>query len=212
MLRRVVLFLLVSIVAVSALAQTRPQERKRYSSLAEATGETNPPRIVEPWDSETSPNLATSDGTIYLGGPTGNVIMRSNTQANGDTVCHTADSSNNWDVVLFSETFTPVRRNATYLQIDWSGQINISTNAQYQSALFQCTVVQGGSSVPCSGTFGIPVIAQDVNGDGLSAWVHYEGYVEIDPNVSTTVEIRLKAFSSLGGSVNACGDTLFLRY
>ena len=209
----VVLFFVASVAG--AQDTKRGTRKHRYSSMEEATGESNPPtgqKSLGAWSSGSSAKSSTSDGQPYIGGPAGTVFFRANTDASGVALCNTADAGNGWDVVMFNETFIPLGSNPTYLEIIWSGQMNISGNSKYQSGALQCSVIQGGSSVPCSGTQSIPVLAQAITSDGYSAWTTYHGYVEIDPNISTTVEIRLRGFPWEPGAVDACGGTITLKY
>lgn len=211
LLMSAIFLLMVSMVG----AQETQKTPRRFTSMKEATGQGNPPRgheRSEGFDNEAFMKIGTSDGQRFVGGTPRVVIFRANTDATGVKICNTAGPANSHVVQLFSEEFTPLMANPSYLEIIWSGQLNVSTGGQYQSALLECTVTQAGVSVPCAGTEGIPALAQALSTDGYTAWTTYHGYVEIDPNIETTVDIRLHAFSFIGGTSNACGDTLTLKY
>jgi len=210
---------------VSFAGAEKPQKApQRFKSLKEATGQGNPPsnRVESGYlDGEVPMKIATSDGQKFVGGTPRVVIFRANTDASGAAVCNTAvPNSAPWLpppdnyvwVQLFSEKFTPLMPDASYLEVIWSVQLSVSSGFQFQASLLECTVSQAGVSVPCSGTEGIPVVAEAVTDDGYNGWVTYNGYVEIDPNIETTVDIRLHAFPMYGGVVHACGDTLTLKY
>jgi len=208
-----VFLLLASTVGAQGFQKT-PQ---RFRSMKEATGQGNPPSNRESpgfLDHDAMRKVGTSDGQRFVGGTPRVVIFRANTDAAGTEICQTAGPSNFYKVQLFSEKFIPLMPEPSYLEIIWSGQLNISTGGLFQAALFKCTVTQGGGSVPCSGTEAIPALAQALTTDGYSAWTTYHGYVEIDPNIETTVEIELQALDDplIGGTSNACGDTLTLKY
>ena len=215
MKKTIVLAAVFLLLASTVGAQVSHKAPQRFSSMKEATGQSNPPsRLPEAQllGGETLMKVATSDGQRFAGGTPRVVIFRANTDAGGTAVCNTAGPANSHVVQLFSEKFIPLMPDSSYLEIVWSGQINISTGGQYQSGLLECTVTQGAVSVPCSGTEAIPVVAQALTTDGYSAWATYHGYAEIDPNVETTVDIKLYAFSFIAGTSNACGDTLTLKY
>lgn len=115
-----------------------------------------------------------------------------------------------------SVIFKPSPRRSKFLEIIWSGQINISSATDMdfgsfdQQVYLRCMVTQNGQSVPCSGTCRDPSIAQDVDGDGLTEWVTYHGYVEMNPKREVTVEIQL--FTTVDTSAAVCEDTLILKY
>ena len=213
--RMTVAILVLSVAAIAGTQEPSAKDPKRFSSMKEATGQGNPPRFqkrLETFGDELSSKLGTSDGSTFVGGTPRVVVLRSNTDASGVGICHTADGTNSYAVELFNENFLPLLTDSSQLEIIWSGQINILPAALWQSGLLKCTVTQGGNSVPCSGTENIPVMAQAATTNGVSAWVTYHGYVVIDPNIQTTVSVQLQAFSWAGGSVRACNDTLTLKY
>jgi hypothetical protein len=115
-----------------------------------------------------------------------------------------------------SVIFKPSSKRSEFLEIIWSGQINISSATDKvvglynQQVYLRCTVTQKGESVPCSGTCWDPSVAQDVTGDGLTEWVTYHGYVEMDPKREVTVEIQL--FATVDTEASVCEDTLILKY
>jgi hypothetical protein len=112
--------------------------------------------------------------------------------------------------------FKPSPKRSEFLEIIWSGQINISSATDKEVGLYnqqvylRCMVTQKDQSVPCSGTCRDPSIAQDPTGDGLTEWVTYHGYVEMDPKREVTVEIQL--FATVDTSASVCEDTLILKY
>jgi len=227
MRKKLVMFAVV-ILMVSFAGAEKPQKApQRFKSLKEATGWGNPPsnRLEsEYWDGRVPMKIATSDGEKFVGGTPRVIIFRANTEADGDILCNTAVPNDPHPILgdgpvwvqLFSEKFTPLMPDPSYLEVIWSGQLSVSQPLQPQeypqAALVECTVSQAGVSVPCSGTEGIPVMAEAETDDGYQGWITYSGYVEIDPNIETTVDIRLHAFPMYDGVVDACGDTLTLKY
>jgi len=213
--RLLVAILILSVTTIAGAQEPSAKDPKRFSSMKEATGQSNPPRVQKKLDTfgnELSEKLGTSDGSTFVGGTPRVVILRANTDASGVAICNVADGTNSYAVELFNESFLPLMTDPSQLEIIWSGRIDVSTGALFQSGLFKCTVTQGGSSVPCSGTEAIPVMAQATDTYGISAWITYHGYAVIDPNILTTVKVELLGFSWAGGSVTACGDTLTLKY
>jgi len=223
MRKKLVMFAVV-ILMVSFAGAEKPQKApQRFKSLKEATGQGNPPsnRLESKYlDGKVPMKIATSDGQKFVGGTPRVIIFRANTDADGANLCNTAVPNDPHPILgngfvwvqLFSEKFMPLMPDPSYLEVIWSGQVEVSSGAIFQAGLFECTVSQAGVSVPCSGTEGIPVMAETQTGDGYIGWVTYNGYVEIDPNIETTVDIRLHAFPTLSGVVHACGDTLTLKY
>ena len=125
-----------------------------------------------------------------------------------------------WRAPLHRLQFKPKKWHPKYLEIIWSGMINVYSGyeqpsaSQFQTAFLECTVTQKGCTVPCSGTDWIPAIAQDLTQKGLSEWVTYHGYANINPSHEVTVELWLWSWPWEGyaGLVNACCDTVTLKY
>jgi hypothetical protein len=125
-----------------------------------------------------------------------------------------------WRAPLHRLVFKAKPKRSQFLEIIWSGQINVYSGFthplanQYQSAFLECTVTQKGRTVPCSGTDWKPALVQDLTTNGLSSWATYHGYVEFNPKKDALVELWLWSWPWEGyaGLVNACGDTLTLKY
>ena len=116
-------------------------------------------------------------------------------------------------VVPQSVEFKPHKKYPKYLEIIWTGQINISSGEPgwiRQTVFFGCTVTQKGKTVPCSNTCMDPAISQETTGDGLTQWVTYHGYAEIKPKHDVRVDLRLYASEETRARV--CEDTLILKY
>jgi len=222
MRKKLVMFAVVILMATIAIAENPQKTPQRFKSMKEATGQGHPPRSrVESTylDGEVPMKTATSDGQKFVGGTPRVVIFRANTDAGGVTVCNDAVPNPNHRLgngfvffQLFSEKVIPLMPGPSFLEVIWSGQVSVSEDAQFQAGLFECTVTQGGVVVPCSGTAGIPVVAEAKTDKGNIAWVTYSGYVEIDPNIETAVDIYIHAWPDKGGVVSTCGDTLTLKY
>jgi hypothetical protein len=225
------LIVAVLLAMVSTVGAQGPVERAEPADfLKGAAGDTS--RSGSPFMSRdgTVKKKPQNLGTAQATKSEGIVIFSSNTGGYDEFFCTNIDepflydeASDFWvqSTVVQSLVFTPSKlkkkkKEPDFLEIIWSGQINISTapSPDYgpfdQQAFFRCTVTQKGESVPCSGTAWDPSFAQDASGDGLTKWVWYHGYVEMNAKEETTVELRL--FATNDTEANACEDTMILKY
>jgi len=225
------LFVAVFLAIVSTVGAQGPAERPEPADfLKGASGDAS--RSGSPFMSHDGAvkkkpqNLGTAQSTKSAG----IVIFSSNTGGEENFFCTDIDepflydeASDFWvqSAVVQSLVFKPSqlkkkKKDPDFLEIIWSGQINISTAPSPdfgpfdQQVFFRCTVTQKGESVPCSGTAWDPSFAQDATGDGLTKWVWYHGYVEMDDKDEVTVELRL--FATNDTDANGCEDTMILKY
>ncbi len=229
MSKKCVLFLLALFVMSVASAQDAGQRPAPFKSVKEAAGgEAQQTPALKRGGG--APKCKTGDGEIHVSKTAGVVIVESNTDEFGGSLCiepyeeMVVPTSIRdlvfWRAPLHSLVFEAGPKRSKVLEIIWSGQINVysgftpSSGNQYQTAFLECTVTQKGHTVPCSGTAWIPAIAQDLTENGLSEWVTYHGYVEFSPKIDATVELWLWSWpwEGYGGLVNSCGDTLTLKY
>jgi len=223
MIKRCVVLAVFLLVVPIADAQGPADRTERITSLEQATGLGNPPRVFIKKHGGDKTKLKTSDGEPHWGKSAGVVIVRSNTDENGNAwPC--VDALEEVDFAGFdllqaslqSLIFRPSPKRSSLLEIIWSGQVIVNgapapaPGSIDQIAFFKCTVSQRGESVPCSGTAEIPLVAEDQTGNGVAEWVNYHGYVEFDPKREVTVEIAILA--SLDTFVTICGDTVTLKY
>ena len=106
--RMTVAILVLSVTAIAGAQEPSAKDPTRFSSMKEATGQSNPPRMHERLDTfgdELSTKVGTSDGSTFVGGTPRVVILRANTNASGVGICHTADGTNSYAVGLFNESF-----------------------------------------------------------------------------------------------------------
>jgi len=224
-----VLFLVMLLAVPLAGAQEADHRPVPFKSVKEATGGDVSQKAVMKHGGGGS-KCRTADGEPHAFKTAGVVIVESNTDEFGGSLC-TEPSEEMivptsigdlvfWRAPLHRLVFKASPRRSKFLEVIWSGQINVYSGFthplenQYQSAFLECTVTQKGHTVPCSGTDWIPVIVQDLTENGLSSWVTYHGYVEFSPRYDVTVELWLWSWPWEGfdGLVNACGDTLTLKY
>ena len=222
MLRKCILLAVCLLIVPTVGAQGPEEQQGPYRSLKQATGLGNPPSTLMTKHGGGS-RLKTSDGEPHTGRSAGVVIVRSNTDENGNAIL-CIDATEEVDhagfdllqATLQSLIFRPSPRRSFLLEIIWSGQVIVNgappptPGSIDQMAFFKCTVSQRGESVPCSGTAEIPSFAEDMTGGGISEWVTYHGYVEFDPKHEVTVEIAI--MSSLDTFVTICRDTVTLKY
>ncbi len=218
------------LVAVSSVgAQEAEESPAPYRSVKEATGEAFVPEVLSKHGGGGG-KCQPADGEPHWWWPSGVVIAQANTDSSGNTLCTVpaeeivVETSMGdllfWRSPLHRLVFKPKSWRARYLEIIWSGQINVFSGftppapRQYQTAFLECTVSYKGCTAPCSGTDWIPAIAQDLTTNGLSDMVTYHGYAGISPGQEVTVELWLWSwpFDGLKGQVNACGDTITLKY
>ena len=221
MLRKWILLAVFFLIVPALGAQGTVERQKPYSSIKEGTGLGNPPSALKNIP-ERERGLKTSDGEPHSGKSAGVLIVRSNTEEDGNSVCISVDESvivNGNEFLLGTVQnliFRPRVRRSHLLEIIWSGQINVYSAAGPewgpfdQQAFFKCTVSQRGETVPCSGTAWIPTVAQDTTGAGITEWENYHGYVEFDPKYEVMVEISV--LSGVDTDVVICGDTITLKY
>jgi len=218
--------LAVFLLIVPTVGAREIEERKRpYSSIKEGTGVGNPSTVLKKNASGRrflEKVLETSDGEPFTGKSTGIVIVTSNTEEDGNTLCIDVDepaTQGDFDLLqapLHSLIFKPIPRYSSILEIIWSGQVNVNSTSEStwggfdQQTFFKCSVSQRGETVPCSGTAWIPTIVQDTTGDGITEWATYHGYVQFNPRYDVTVEIWAMSGLETVGAI--CGDTLTLKY
>jgi hypothetical protein len=221
MLRKGVLLAVFLLIVPTVGAQGIEKRQKPYSSIKEGTGLGNPPSVLKK-KTDGEWGLKTSDGEARSGKSAGVVMVSSNTDENGGSLCIVVDES----VTVFGTEFLqgtvqnlifkPSPRRSSLLEIIWSGQVNVYSASEPtwgpfdQQAFFKCSVSQRGETVPCSGTAWIPTVAQDTTGAGITEWETYHGYVELNPKYEVTVEISV--ISGVDTDVVVCGDTLTLKY
>ena len=221
MLRKCVLSAVFLLIVPTVGAQGTEERQGPYSSIKQGTGVGNPPSLLKEKHGG-GRGLKTSDGEPHCGRSAGVVIVRANTDEDGETLCIDADEDLDFfgnhflQAKVQSLVFKPKSRHSRLLEIIWSGQINVYSPLEPtwgpfdQQAFFKCSVSQRGETVPCSGTAWIPTVAQDMIGAGMTEWETYHGYVEFNPKHEVTVEIWL--ISGLETDVSICGDTLTLKY
>jgi hypothetical protein len=222
MFRRCVVLAVFLLIVPLAGAQEPEGVPERITSLEQAIGLGNPPtRFTEKKGGGS--RLKTSDGEAHWGRSAGVVIVRANTDKDGIALpCIDALEEVEFagfdllQATLQSLVFKPSPRRSSLLEIIWSGQVILNgapppdPGSFDQKAFFMCTVWQKGESVPCSGTAEVPVVAEEMTGDGLSEWVNYHGYVEFNPKGEVTVEIAILATTNTFATI--CGDTITLKY
>lgn len=222
MLRKCFVLAVFLLIVPTIGAQESEERHGRISSLKEAAGLGNHPTALKVQRGG-GPGLKTSDGEPHSGRSAGVVIVRSNTDENGNAFpCIDATEEVEFfgldllQATLQDLIFKPRPRRSSLLEIIWSGHVIVNggpppaSGSIDQRAFFKCTVSQRGESVPCSGTAEIPLFAEDMTGGGVSEWVTYHGYVEFDPRHEVTVEIAMLA--SMETFVTICGDTVTLKY
>jgi hypothetical protein len=221
-------FLLIAPITDAQGPEARPE---RLTSLKQALGVDYPPTALMMKHGGWS-KLKTSDGEPHWGKSAGVVIVRANTNENGTVeftdeygdlrYCIDATENVNYfdtdllQATLHSLVFKPKSKQSSLLEIIWSGQVVVNgaeppdVASIDQKAFLMCSVRQKSESVPCSGTAELPVVVEELTGDGITRWVSYHGYVEFDPKHEVTVELGI--VSSLDTFVTICGDTVTLKY
>jgi hypothetical protein len=220
-MKKYVYFAVILLTASTMGAQGPAEKANPVNSLRGALGHEYLPDSMFKRGDGTFKCKPPGDGKAYAGRTAGVVIYSSNTSGCDDLFCTQVDEDflylepDFWVLsgVPQSLIFQPSPKRSKFLEIIWSGQINISSGTAGgidQQVFLRCTVTQGGVSVPCSNTCMDPSIAQAVTDDGLTAWVTYHGFVEMNPKKEVMVEIRL--FASQATSARVCEDTMILKY
>ncbi len=225
-MRKCVLFA-VFLLIVSTVGAQGPAERPEPADfLRGVLGDRSQPDSSLKYGDGVLKGKPHNDGKAQSTKSEGIVIYSSNTGGYEGFFCTKLDEPFLYDevedfwvqtAVLHSVVFkTSKKKDPDFLEIIWSGQVNINSVSSPDFGIFdqqvylRCTVTQKGRSVPCSGTSWDPSIVQDVTGDGLTEWVWYHGYVEIESKHEVTVEIRL--FATNATRANGCEDTMILKY
>jgi hypothetical protein len=229
--KRSVVLLALIVVASLVHAQGGGSDVLPFKSVGEAAGlDTTSRAMVKHGGGNGLPR--TSDGRPHAFKTAGVVIVQANTDESGVSQCTEPYEEMVvpgpmgdlvfWRAPLHRLVFKAKPKRSKFLEIIWSGQINVYSGFtdpmgnQYQSAFLECTVTQKGRTVPCSGTDWKPALVQDLTTNGLSSWVTYHGYVEFNPKKDAKVELWLWSWpfdaETYAGLVNACGDTLTLKY
>jgi hypothetical protein len=224
-LRKYFLFTVFLVIASIVCAQGPAERPEPADFLRGATGDKSQLDSPLKYGDGALKGKPHNDGTAQSTKSAGVVIFSSNTGGDEEFFCKDLDepflyyeAEDFWvqSAVIQSVVFKPSPKHPDFLEIIWSGQVNISTAPSPDFGIFdqqvylRCTVTQKDRSVPCSGTSWDPSIAQDVTGDGLTQWVWYHGYVEMDSKHEVKVEIQL--FATNATTANGCEDTLILKY
>lgn len=222
-MKKGVLFVVSLVIASTVFAQDPAERREPAQFLMDAVGQENQTDILLKRGDGMLKCNPSDDNKAYSTKSAGVVIFSPNTGGCEGELCTKVEDPFEYvpgfEVLSYVPQmviFKPSPRRSKFLEIIWSGQINISSATDNDFGLYdqqvylRCMVTQNGQSVPCSGTCRDPSIAQDVTGDGLTEWVTYHGYVEMNPKREVTVEIQL--FVTVDTSAAVCEDTLILKY
>ena len=221
MSKKYVFFVMILLTVSTVGAQAPLEKPGPVNSLREAVGHENLPDFMFKSSNGTLECGESEQGKAYSGRTAGVVIYSSNSSGCDDLFCTQVDEDflylepDFWVLTAVPQSviFKPNPRRSRFLEIIWSGQINISSGTPGgidQNVFLRCTVTQKGKTVPCSNTCMDPTIAQETTGDGLTEWVTYHGFVEMNPKHEALVEIQL--FASQATRARVCEDTLTLKY
>ena len=221
MTKKFVFFAMILLMVSTVDAQGPAEKQAPVKSLREAVGHKNLPDFMFKSSNGTLECKEPGNDKAYSSKTAGVVIYSSNTSGCDDLFCTEVEEDflylepNFWVLTAVPQSviFKPNPRRSKFLEIIWSGQINISSGTPGgidQNVFLRCTVTQKGKTVPCSNTCMDPTIAQETTGDGLTEWVTYHGFVEMNPKHEALVEIQL--FASQATRARVCEDTLTLKY
>jgi len=174
---------------------------------------------------------APADTETVFAQPAGNIVYKSQ----GITSCLNLNPTSS-EVTIFNVDFNTARA-SRYIEVNYSGQFSLSASTQLNRIFLSCRVLQGASSVPCSGIFAngyamarrvmIPAIpaatppipatyAAVTNSGSYIGYVYVGSDGTIKPDTATTVEIIARILPSSGftvdGTGTVCYSNLILRY
>lgn len=223
-MRRVMMAVLcvaLVLVAAPALAQssergvmTRPAQDVGPTFLYELTGSYN-----QAGEGYLGPDtLTTSSGTpiLFTTSPTRAQVTDARFGANNDE-CVFLDYLALGDpvtVTIFDQTITPTAT-TDRIEMEYNAQTGINAGTALNGVAMDCTVFQGGNSVPCPGTIFKPfMVRRDrTSFDGNLGMASYHATVATDDTSnSIRVLIRMEVAPVLGTRVSVCEAYLALDW
>lgn len=156
-----------------------------------------------------APSPIIASNTNISGGPAGRVDMfvYRNTPTND---CLTATVYNTWTTV-FDQNFT-TGPGSNYLRVTYTCQAVIGDGPVFDGIALQILVTQGVTTVPCSNTDRLPyLLSRGYSGNGNKLITTYSGYVAVDPNTATRLQVQVAV--GVSGTVGqVCDNNLIISY
>lgn len=156
-----------------------------------------------------------ASNTDISGGPAGRVdmfVFRNNPTNDCVTAALYNGNPTGWSTV-FDKTFN-TGPGSSYLRVTYTAQAVLDDGGVggFDGIALQILVTQGLTTVACSNTDRLPyLLTRSYDGKGNKVLTTYSGYVAVDPNVNTRLQIQVAV--GVSGTVGqVCDNNLIISY